>query len=126
MFRGRCSCAISVLPTPSSTQQNPLSPTIPTHTVHSPVTPIIPTLTQNPGGEGSKTSSHPSINTLRLFTHLRNVGAPTLPAPTLVAPAPCWLLGPSLGGRSFSSDITAPQRIGLPRLSASADFWRKP
>ena len=59
MLRGRCSCAISERPAPSSTQQNPLSPTIPALTGHSPVTPIIPALTQNPPGGGVKNQLSP-------------------------------------------------------------------
>jgi len=50
MLRGRCSCAISERPTPSSTLKTPLSLIIPVYPRNSPVSPIIPVHTQKQGG----------------------------------------------------------------------------
>jgi hypothetical protein len=52
MLRGRCSCAISGRPTPSSGPKNPLSPLFPLHPRKVPVSALFPLLTQKHGGGG--------------------------------------------------------------------------
>jgi hypothetical protein len=56
MLKGRCSCAISGRPTPSSFASSsllrPLTPLFPLHPRNSPVTPLFPLLTQKQGGRG--------------------------------------------------------------------------
>jgi len=89
MLRGRCSCAISEVPTPSPfalpSLFRLLSPIIPLHRRHSPVTPLFPLHTQKQGG-GGHFSAHgqmPASITLKLCycmlhaTQMQNVGAPT-------------------------------------------------
>src|SRR5271157_1708343 len=56
MLRGRRSCAISGLPTPSPALQSPLTPLFPLHTRNVPVSPFFPLLTQKQGGGGPETS----------------------------------------------------------------------
>src|SRR5208337_2125894 len=56
MLRGRCSCAISERPTPSSFASPSLTchltPLFPLHPRNTPVTPLFPLLTQKQGGGG--------------------------------------------------------------------------
>jgi|SRR5271157_2493024 len=72
MLRGRCSCAISGRPTPSSFASSslfpPLSALFPLHPRNSPVTPLFPLLTQKQGGGGGVT---------HMVTFLKYVGAST-------------------------------------------------
>jgi len=74
MLRGRCSCAISGRPTPSSfassSLSRPLTPLFPLHPRNSPVTPLFPLLTQKHGGGGT---SSPMIFTNALL-RLSNPG----------------------------------------------------
>src|SRR5208337_4164754 len=50
MLRGRCSCAVSARPTPSSYEKTLLTPLFPLLPGNSSVTPLFPLLTQKQGG----------------------------------------------------------------------------
>ncbi len=107
MLRGRCSCAISDRPTPSSfappSLLRPITPLFPLHPRNAPVTPLFPLLTQKQGGGGYPLLPlHPLLPLLPLLpsavnckpafltpavtaTSIAIVGAPTFlsPAPPL-------------------------------------------
>ena len=93
MLRGRCSCAISGLPTASRAFQSPLTPLFPLHPRNSPVSPFFPLLTQKQGGGGhpneakeAKEVKDPENNRAFLTpafttTSIAIVGAPTFWSP---------------------------------------------
>src|ERR1700739_2585597 len=110
MFRGHCSSALSLLPTPSSIPRNLLSPIIPALTVHSPASPIIPALTQKQGVGGPHPC--PSFQVI-LYIYL----------PTQLMSARRHFWSAAASRRSYSRSSTAHNRSlgsnGLHRRNAS-------
>jgi hypothetical protein len=128
MLRGRCSCAISGRPTPSSAPKNPPSPLFPLHPRNSPVTPLFPLHTQKQGG-GWYLSSPSVLPSSALGVYLDPVGVSSVGRRSCSAfsfsPLPLCALrvrGRSRHGRdgesSFLSDLSLATR--LPSLSRAS------
>src|SRR5208283_2015649 len=77
MLRGRRSCAISGLPTPSPALQSLLTPLFPLLTRNTPVSPFFPLLTQKQGGGGPETSLF-SFSANRTIARSRPLGSSRL------------------------------------------------
>src|SRR5208337_1707086 len=125
MLQGRCSCAISECPTPSSTPINPLSPLFPLHPRNSPVSPFFPLHTQKQGGGVHFPVHHlpPSLPLLPSRSPLATCHSPLTPIiPAPLATAALRVVPAPIFTTTLSTHVGAPTILFRERTTASQQF----